>query len=61
MQIPASKFQEEHISTYQKYVGKLLNILDTNGNKYIPEDLKEEQDIIKDAHQLVKKWTIPSN
>lgn len=58
MQIPASKFQDEHISTYQKYVGKSLNILDANGNKYIPEDHKEAQAIIKDAHQLVKEWTI---
>lgn len=56
--MPASKFQDEHISTYQKYVGESLNILDANGNQYIPEDRKEAQAVIKDAHRLVKEWTI---
>ena len=51
MQIPASKFQDEHISTYQKYVGKSLNILDANGNQYVPADHKEAQVVIKDAHR----------
>lgn len=58
MQMPASKFQDEHISTYQKYVGEPLNILDANGNQYVPEDRKEAQAVIKDAHRLVKEWTI---
>jgi len=58
MQIPASKFQDDHISTYQKYVGKSLNILDANGNQYVPADHKEAQAVIKDAHRLVKEWTI---
>jgi hypothetical protein len=40
MQMPASKFQDEHISTYQKYVGESLNILDANGTKLTADQSK---------------------
>lgn len=58
MQIPSNSFQKEHISTYSKYVGKPLNVLDSNGNQYVPDDHREAQLIIKDAHRLIKEWTI---
>ena len=58
MQIPSNSFQKEHISTYSKYVGMPLNIRDANGNNYVPEDRREAQLIIKDAHRLIKEWTI---
>ena len=51
-----SYFTEEHISTYSKFVGQPLNIVDANGNKSIPADRLEAQRVIKDAHRLVRVW-----
>ena len=51
-------FNNLHIDTYLKYVGKSLNKKDENGNNYIPDDYKNAQSIIKEAHHLVKEWAI---
>ena len=56
MQLPAQSFEKEHISTYSKYVGLPLNIEGENGEKAIPEESLKAQQIIKDAHRLVKVW-----
>jgi hypothetical protein len=56
MQLPAQSFEKEHISTYSKYVGLPLNIEDKNGEKVIPDENFKAQQIIKDAHRLVKVW-----
>ena len=50
-------FNENHINIYQQNVGKPLNLIDTNGNKFVPPENREAQIIIKDAHRLVKVWT----
>ena len=56
MQLPAQSFEKEHISTYSKYVGLPLNIEGKNGEKLIPEENLNAQQVIKDAHRLVKIW-----
>ena len=47
-----------HISTYSSYVGKPLNLVDDAGNKSTPEDRREAQNTIKEAHEFVKQWAI---
>jgi hypothetical protein len=49
-------FNERHVTTYSKYVGKPLNILNANGEKIIPPDHLDAQTTIKEAHSLVKVW-----
>lgn len=49
---------EKHISTYSSFVGKPLNLVDEAGNKFVPEDRKEAQILIKEAHEFVKLWAI---
>ena len=56
MQLPANAFEKEHISTYSKYVGLPLNVEGANGEKYIPEENLNAQQVIKDAHRLVRVW-----
>jgi hypothetical protein len=56
MQLPANAFEREHISTYSKYVGLPLNLERANGEKYIPEENLNAQQVIKDAHRLVRVW-----
>lgn len=51
-----TQLSEKHISTYSSYVGKPLNLVDEAGNKFAPEDRREAQNTIKEAHEFVKQW-----
>ena len=53
-----TQISEKHISTYSSYVGKPLNLVDEAGNKFTPEDRREAQNTIKEAHEFVKLWAI---
>lgn len=50
------QLSDKHISTYSSYVGLPLNLVDDAGNKFAPEDRKEAQNTIKEAHEFVKQW-----
>jgi len=53
-----TQLTEKHISTYSSYVGKPLNLVDGAGNKFAPEDRRDAQNTIKEAHEFVKQWAI---
>jgi hypothetical protein len=53
-----TQISEKHIATYSSYVGKPLNLVDEAGNKFTPEDRREAQNTIKEAHEFVKLWAI---
>ena len=53
-----TQLTEKHISTYSSYVGKPLNLVDEAGNKFAPEDRRDAQNTIKEAHEFVKQWAI---